>query len=87
MDVPERFAQNLVKERKKAGFSQEELAFRADLHRTQISLLEAGKRLPRLMTLIKLSGALGVPVGNLVDGIVWEPVVRATGGLKISDPE
>lgn len=50
--------------------SQEELADRAG-----ISLIESGKRMPRLDTLIKLAGALGVEVGVLVAGMRWEPTV------------
>ena len=82
--MSERFALNLVTLRRAAGFSQEELAFRAGIHRTQVSLLESGNRLPRLETLIKLAGALEVNSSELLDGIVWEPVVRTSGGLKVS---
>jgi transcriptional regulator with XRE-family HTH domain len=83
--IAERFASNLTEQRKKAGFSQEELAFRAGLHRTQISLLETGKRLPRFETLIKLAGALAVPAEDLCDGIAWDPIVRVSGGLRVAD--
>jgi transcriptional regulator with XRE-family HTH domain len=87
VDISERFAENLVTLRRAAGFSQEELAFRAAIHRTQVSLLESGNRLPRLETLIKLAGALEVNASELLDGIVWEPVVRTSGGLKVSGPK
>ncbi|HVW46303.1 MAG TPA: helix-turn-helix transcriptional regulator [Solirubrobacterales bacterium] len=85
--MSERFAENLVNLRQAAGFSQEELAFRAAIHRTQVSLLESGKRLPRLETLIKLAGALEVSPADMLDGIVWEPVIRTSGGLKVSGPK
>jgi transcriptional regulator with XRE-family HTH domain len=84
VDISERFAENLVTLRRAAGFSQEELAFRAAIHRTQVSLLESGSRLPRLETLIKLAGALEASPADLLDGISWEPVIRTTGGLKVS---
>jgi transcriptional regulator with XRE-family HTH domain len=83
--MSERFAANLVKQRQAAGLSQEELSFRAQIHRTQISLLENGSRLPRFETLIKLAGALEVSVADLTEGIAWEPIVSVKGGLKISD--
>jgi transcriptional regulator with XRE-family HTH domain len=83
--MAERFAKNLVKQRQAAGLSQEELAFRASIHRTQISLLENGGRLPRFETLIKLAGSLEVSVEILTEGIVWEPILSVTGGLKVSD--
>jgi transcriptional regulator with XRE-family HTH domain len=82
--MAERFAKNLVKQRRAAGLSQEELAFRASIHRTQISLLENGGRLPRFETLIKLAGSLEVSVATLAEGIVWEPILSVTGGLKVS---
>jgi transcriptional regulator with XRE-family HTH domain len=69
MNISERFAANLAAQRKRVGISQEELASLAGLHRTQISLLETGKREPRLETMVKLAGGLGIPVATLVDGI------------------
>jgi transcriptional regulator with XRE-family HTH domain len=85
--MSERFARNLTELRQAKGFSQEELAFRASIHRTQVSLMENGSRLPRFETLIKLAGALEVSPASLAEGITWEPVVTVTGGLKVSDPK
>lgn len=82
--VSERFASNLRRHRRAAGLSQEELAFRGDIHRTQISLIESGRRSPRLDTLIKLAGALGVTANDLVDGITWEPYEQLIGGFATS---
>jgi transcriptional regulator with XRE-family HTH domain len=59
--------------RVEGGISQEELADRAGLHRTAISLLEVGKRAPRVVTLIVIAGVLEVPPGRLLDGIYWVP--------------
>lgn len=64
--------------------TQEELAFRAAIHRTQISFIEGGKRMPRLDTLIKLAGALEVPVSTLIEGISWRPTVTKDGDFDIS---
>jgi transcriptional regulator with XRE-family HTH domain len=74
-----RFAANLALLRKAAGISQEELSFRAAIHRTQISMIESGHRMPRLDTLIKLAGALGVPLQDLLKGIAWEPSMVSPG--------
>jgi transcriptional regulator with XRE-family HTH domain len=60
---------NVAALRKEAGYSQEELAFRADVHRTEVSLIERGKRDPRLGTLVKLSRALGVAPATLITGV------------------
>jgi DNA-binding XRE family transcriptional regulator len=84
VEMSERFAANLTRLRRAAGYSQEDLAFRAAIHRTQVSLLESGSRMPRVETLIKLAGALEVTPDEILEGIVWEPVVRTSGGLKIS---
>ena len=59
MDKRDRFAVNLRRARQDAGISQEELAERCELHRTEVSLLERGGREPRLGTMIKLATALG----------------------------
>jgi transcriptional regulator with XRE-family HTH domain len=80
-----RFAANLTLLRRAAGLSQEELSFRAAIHRTQISLIEGGHRMPRLDTLIKLAGALGVSLQDLLEGIAWEPSIMSPGRF-IVDP-
>lgn len=80
----ERFAANLKRLRREAAQSQEDLAFRAGVHRTQISLLEGGERLPRVETLVKLAGALGATPNDLLDGIAWEPIETVTGGLVVT---
>ena len=86
MDVAERFAENLLRLRQGRKLSQEELAARASVHRTQISLMESGKRLPRLDTLIKLAGALEVEIPRLVEGIAWEPTVTENGRFDVAEP-
>jgi transcriptional regulator with XRE-family HTH domain len=82
-----RFAANLIRLRGAADLSQEELAIRSAIHRTQISLLENGHRMPRVFTLVCLAGALGVTPNDLLDGIVWEPLVSISGGLVVTPPE
>ena len=81
--VAERFGANLRKLRAEADMTQEELALRAEVHRTQISLMEGADRLPRLDTAIKLAGALGATVGELTAEIVWTPSEHLPGGLVV----
>lgn len=69
--VADRFGENLLIHRRRAGLSQEEMGFRAALHRTEIGMLERGGRLARIDTLVKLAGALEVEPGDLLDGISW----------------
>lgn len=66
-----RFGQNLARCRGAAGISQEELSFRASLHRTEVSFLERGERMPRVDTAMRLAGSLGVPLNELIAGLEW----------------
>lgn len=71
MSPKERFAANLRQARVKAAISQEELGYRCELHRTEISLLERAGREPRLGTIVKLAGALETTPGKLCEGVTW----------------
>jgi transcriptional regulator with XRE-family HTH domain len=82
MDIAARFGDNLARHRKRADLSQEEVSFRAGLHRTEISQLERGLRIPRIDTLVKLASALAVPTDNLLAGIDWEPGSVQAGGFR-----
>jgi transcriptional regulator with XRE-family HTH domain len=83
--VAQRFGENLTSAREGSGVTQEELSFRAGLHRTEIGLLERGGRIPRIDTLAKLAGALGVPTSSLLDGIDWQPGEFTRGGFRSPD--
>lgn len=63
------FAGNLRRLREQAGLSQEELAFRCELHRTEVSLLERAGREPRLGTIVKLARGLDVAPVALLEGV------------------
>jgi transcriptional regulator with XRE-family HTH domain len=76
MKPQERFAINLRQARTKVGISQEELGYRCELHRTEISLLERAGREPRLATLVKLAGALETTPDELAAGISWQASKR-----------
>lgn len=79
LEVRRQFGENLTRCRKTAGISQEELGFRAALHRTQIGVLERGARLPRIDTLVKLAGASEISPCDLLDGMVWKPGTTTEG--------
>jgi len=72
-EAARRFGRNLYAARRRAGRSQEELAALCGLHRSSIGLVEHGRRLPRVDTLMKLAGALEVEVVVLLGGIEWLP--------------
>lgn len=70
--------------RRGLDMSQENLADNAGIHRTQISLIEHGDRLPRIDTLIKLAGGLGFGPCELLGDIVWEVGGSRPGRLVIT---
>lgn len=53
--------------RVECGLSQEQLAEKAELHRTYISQLERGIKSPTLKTIFRLSKALSVPPHLLIE--------------------
>lgn len=73
MTFAEQFGANLRRLRRRAGLSQEELSFRASIHRIAVGMIERGERVPRADTAAKLAGALEVDPGVLFEGISWEP--------------
>ena len=67
----EQFGLNLRRHRERAGLSQERLADACELDRTEISLLERGKRFPRLDTVVRLARGLELSSpSELLEGIV-----------------
>jgi transcriptional regulator with XRE-family HTH domain len=82
--IADRFGENLRRCRKRAGMSQEDLGFAAGLHRTEVSGLERGARVPRIDTLIKLAGGLSTPPEELLDGIGWQPGTIQHGGFNVA---
>jgi transcriptional regulator with XRE-family HTH domain len=86
MNPSERFGENLLRIRQARKLSQENLADRAGIHRTQISLLEGGRRQPLLETLVRLAGALDVSIDALFEGILWEPANSGKGVFRVADP-
>jgi len=58
---------NLRDARKRLGLTQEEVAERSGVHPTEVSRIEAGKRDPRVTTLLRLARALEVRAGELLD--------------------
>lgn len=72
-EVAQRLGENLRRTRRRVGLSQEQVAIRASLHRTEIGLLERGGRVARVDTLIQLAGAMSVAPAELLEGIGWTP--------------
>lgn len=66
VEPPERCARNVRAERERRGLSQEELGDLAELHRTEISLLERGRRGPPPHDDRAVARALGVEPARLI---------------------
>jgi transcriptional regulator with XRE-family HTH domain len=60
---------NLRALRQAAGLTQEQLAHASGVHMTEVSRIEAGKRDPRISTLLRLARALGAPPSGLLRGL------------------
>jgi len=67
VDIRQRLALNLRRYRHDAGWSQEEFADRAGIHRTYVSDLERGARNPTITIIERLAKALSVSAGALLD--------------------
>ncbi len=81
-----RFGKNLANCRNRADVSQEELGFRASIHRTEVSMLERGVRMPRVDTALRIAGSLGISLDDLVAGMEWTPgyEIVVPGGWEVA---
>ena len=61
------FGLRIQQERKKLGMSQEELAFRAGMHRTYIGMIERAERNITLSNIKKLADALQLNIKDLFE--------------------
>jgi transcriptional regulator with XRE-family HTH domain len=66
MDLRLQVGLNVRTIRMEKGWSQEELAFRSELHRTYLSGVERGVRNPTVLVLERLADTLGVPAADLL---------------------
>jgi transcriptional regulator with XRE-family HTH domain len=66
MSLRQIFARNVRTARKGKGWSQEELAERASLHRTYISIIERGLKNVSIDNIEAIAKALGEQAGSLL---------------------
>ncbi|WP_227698621.1 helix-turn-helix domain-containing protein [Sphingomonas hengshuiensis] len=67
MVLSEVFGRNVRSARREKGWTQEQLAFEADVKRSYLSEIESGKRNPTLDIVEKIAVALGVKPGALLE--------------------
>lgn len=60
------FAQVLRQLREERGWSQEQLAERADLNRSYLGEVERGRAVPSIVTVAKLAGALEIQLSSFI---------------------
>ncbi|MCK4798332.1 MAG: helix-turn-helix transcriptional regulator [Spirochaetes bacterium] len=65
----EKFGKKVKEERLKRGFSQEELAARAGVHRTYIGMIERGEKNITLFSVKKIANAFGLTIEKLIGGL------------------
>jgi transcriptional regulator with XRE-family HTH domain len=85
VDLAGRFGDNLARVRREADLSQDELALRASVHRTEVSQLERGLRIARVDTLVKLAASLEVDASELLTGLTWTPGSARVGQFVAPD--
>jgi len=66
MDIRRQLGLNMQRLRRQKGWSQEELAFEAELHRTYVSGVERGVRNPTVVIVARIAKALGVAPATLL---------------------
>jgi len=65
-EINKKVGLNIRKYRTKKGWSQEQLAFEADLHRAYIGQIERGEKNIGLINLEKIAKALNIELDNLL---------------------
>src|SRR4051794_33415417 len=88
--LSEHFGRRLWRQRRLACLSQEQLARLLEVHRTEVSELERGLRIPRLDTILKLSAGVEASPCELIAGLRWQPASHdlvggayARGGSRV----
>jgi len=85
-DVQKGFGAEVKRRRIQLGISQEKLAERANLHRTYVSDVEAGKRNPSLASIQRLTLALGASLGAIFASVEdGKTVDGEAGSPKLGD--
>jgi transcriptional regulator with XRE-family HTH domain len=80
-----RFGSNLQRHRRAEGLSQEAVARRIQIHRTEVGQLERGIRLPQLDTILKLATGVEASPCELMAGLKWLPGHYVEGRFHIAD--
>lgn len=75
--IREKFGEKVRELRQTKGWSQEELAFRAGIHRNYLGGIERGERNPALDNIAAIAKALGVEPSDLLQFKKDKQIVRS----------
>ena len=68
--------ENLLRLKRDRGLSLSQIARRAEIHRTHVSLIIRGRRMVQIDTVVKLAGALEAQPADLLRGVAWVPGIE-----------
>ena len=80
-----RLGRNLYRARVAADLTQDELAYMVGMHRTEVSNIERGLRIPRSDTLMKIAHSLEAGYDEVFAGLSWRPARPQAGSMEV-DP-
>ena len=78
MSLEQVFGEELRKIREEKGFSQEQLGFESDYHRTYISQLERGQKSTSLKAVFRITQALGIKPSELIARVEQRKITTQT---------
>ncbi|HWA88904.1 MAG TPA: helix-turn-helix transcriptional regulator [Rhizomicrobium sp.] len=76
------FGREVRRRRTEQGISQEELGFRADLHRNYIGYVERAEENATVKSIVKIARALGLRPSELVRGMRWPAAPKMARGAR-----
>jgi DNA-binding XRE family transcriptional regulator len=62
------YSSNHITQQAAGNTTQRDLAEKAGIHRSTVSLIESKKRIPTILTCFRLANALNVSLGKIIDG-------------------
>lgn len=81
-----RFGQAVRRRRERHGWSQEQLAGRADINRSYLGEVERAAVMPSLATAAKLADALELPLSVLIADCEQAPAAPLGGDSRLNAP-
>jgi transcriptional regulator with XRE-family HTH domain len=84
-DARMRFAANVERLCRQHDYSMDQLVERSQIERDELDAILRGEAEADVDSIYRLAGALGVPPGELYDGVAWIPDGEGGGEYRIDD--